>query len=64
MAMFEVVFETPLYRSVFVEADDADEASEKAIDRHYPAQISLPHGYEAEQDNWFVGGVVRVRDDD
>lgn len=64
MAKYEVVLETPLYFSIFVDADDQDEAADKAMDRHYPSQISLPHGYEADQDGWFVGGVVRVRDDD
>ena len=64
MAKYEVVLETPLYFSIFVDADDPDEAADKAMDRYYPAQISLPNGYEAEQEDWFVGGVVRVRDDD
>lgn len=64
MPKFEVVFETPLYYSIFVDADDQEDASNKAVDYHYPSQISLPRGFEAEQDDWFIGGVVRVRDDD
>lgn len=64
MPKFEVVLETTLYYNVFVDADDQEEASDKAMDRHYPSLISLPIGYEAEQDNWFVGGVVRIRDED
>lgn len=64
MARFEVVLETPLYYSVVVEADDQDEAANKVMDTYYPSQVSLPKGYEADQEEWFVGGVVRVRDDD
>lgn len=64
MSRFEVVLETTMYYSVVVDAEDQDEAADKVMDRHYPSQVSLPNGYEAEQDSWFIGGVVRVRDDD
>ena len=64
MPKFEVVLETPLYYSVVVDADDQDEAANIAMDNYYPSAIHLPRGFEAEQDDWFVGGVVRVRDDE
>lgn len=64
MSKFEVVLETPLYYSVFVDADNADAASALVLDSYYPSPIHLPKGYEAAQDDWFVGGVLRVRDDD
>ncbi|UVG35233.1 hypothetical protein SEA_CECE_227 [Microbacterium phage Cece] len=59
---FEVVLETALYYSVFVDADDADEAADKVMDRDTPT-LNLPKGFEYDE-RWFVGGVVAVRDDD
>lgn len=58
---YEVVLETTLYYSVFVDADDQDEASDKALDRGLPT-LPVPHGFEVN-DDWFVGGVVEVKDD-
>ena len=63
MKKFEVVFETPLYFSVFVDAEDQDEAQAKAVDNHFPEGFSVPRGYEID-DNWFVSGIVRASDDD
>lgn len=64
MTRYEVVFETALYRSVFVDAEDQDEASTKAVEHFFPAtELPLPPGYELN-DGWFVEGVIRVRDDD
>jgi hypothetical protein len=61
---FEVVFETALYRSVFVEAADREEAETLAVENHFPAsELPLPPGYDLNPD-WFVEGTVRVRDDD
>lgn len=62
--MFEVVLETTLYCSVFIEGDDQDEAAERVLDSaKFPPQISVPNGFEVDE-KWFVGGVVAVRDDD
>ncbi len=63
MHRFEVVFETAIYYSVIVDADDADEAAESALETKFPPQIAVPNGFEVN-DAWFVGGTVRVRDDD
>lgn len=61
---FEVVFETAVYKTVFVDAEDAEEASNKAIENHFPPnEIPLPNGYELNSD-WFVEGVMPVRYDD
>ncbi len=61
---FEVVLETALYYSVFIDADDQDEAADMVLSSEkYPPQISVPNGFEVN-DDWFVGGVVVVRDDD
>lgn len=62
MAKFQVVLETPLYYTVTVNAEDPEEAASIVMDNHYPSAISLPRGFEAEQDNWFVGGVVQDSD--
>lgn len=58
---YEVVMETAIYYSVFVDAEDQDEAEDKARERDVPA-VALPHGFELN-DDWFVGGVVVVRDE-
>ena len=61
---FEVVFETALYKSVFVDADDPDEAAEKAVENFPPAsELPLPQGYEINP-GWFVEGVMAVKYDD
>jgi hypothetical protein len=61
---FEVIFENPLYFSVFVEAEDREEAETIAVENHFPSsEIPLPPGFELN-DGWFVEGSVRVRDDD
>lgn len=61
---FEVVLETTLYYSVFIDADDPDEASARVLESEkFPPQINVPKGFEVN-DDWFVGGVVAVRDDD
>jgi len=61
---FVVVFETALYRSLVVEAEDRDEAANKAVDAFLPApEIPLPTGYEVN-DGWFVEDVVKAVDDD
>lgn len=59
---YQVVFETAVYRTVYVTADDADEAQAKAIDHNYPESLYLPNGYELN-DVWFVDSVSRVNDD-
>lgn len=63
---YEVVFETKLYYSVFVDAEDEQEASEKAIDNRFPPKISVPTGFEIADDetDWFIDGVVEVSYDD
>jgi len=60
---FEVVFETAVYKTVVVEAEDIEEAQDIAVDNHFPDLIPTPYGYELD-DNWFVEGVTRVRDDE
>ncbi len=63
---YEVVFETKLYFSVFVDAEDEQEASEKAIDTRFPPKISVPTGFEVADDetDWFIDGVIPVSYDD
>lgn len=64
MAKFEVVFETQMWFSVFVDADDQEEAENIATETHFPSsEIPLPSGYELN-DRWFVEGVLPVRYDD
>lgn len=61
---FTVVFETAIYYSVVVNAEDADEAATKALENKPPAtEIPLPLGYELN-DRWFVEDVSRIRDED
>lgn len=65
MAKFEVVFEAMVYYSVTVDADDHAEADAKALENHYPPMFALPNGFEGPGENdWEIGGTMRVRDDD
>ena len=59
---YEVVLETTVYYSVFVDAEDQDAAADKALDRGVP-QVHLPNGFEIDDRRWFVGGVVAVGDE-
>jgi len=64
VAKFEVVFETSVYYSVFVDADNAQDASDKALEQEFPPpSLHVPNGFEVSED-WFVEGVVRAGDDD
>jgi hypothetical protein len=61
---YEVVFETAIYKSVFVEAESEDEAAEKALENFPPdVELPLPAGYDLNP-RWFVEGVMAVKYDD
>lgn len=61
---FQVVFETAVYYSVFIDAEDGDEAVDVALDTKFPlTEIPLPPGYELNE-SWFVEDVTRIRDAD
>ncbi len=55
---YEVVLETALYYSVYVDAEDAEEAEDIAMERGAPS-FHLPHGFEVS-DKWFVDGAVDI----
>lgn len=63
---YEVVFETKLYYSVFVDAEDDQEAADKAIDTRFPPKIGVPAGFEVadNETDWFIDGVLAVTYDD
>lgn len=63
MSRYEVVFETALTYTVYVDADDADEAQDKAFERKFPGVIGVPQGFEVNE-NWFIDSVTSVDEDD
>lgn len=61
MDKFQVVFETAIYHTVFVDAHDAEEAQNKAFDL-IPDSVYMPNGFEVNE-SWFIDSVVVVDDD-
>lgn len=59
--MYEVVFETSVFYSVYVDAESQEEASDIAWEKHNIPDVALPKGFELD-DDWFVSGVVQMRD--
>lgn len=61
MAKFQVVLETAIYHTVYVDANDPSEAQDKAFDL-LPESVYVP-GFEVNE-AWFIDSVVNVGDDD
>jgi hypothetical protein len=51
---YEVVLETTLYYSVYVDAEDSTDAEDIALEKGAPS-FSMPHGFEVD-DKWYIGG--------
>lgn len=58
---YEVVLETTLYYSVYVDADDSTDAEDRALEKGAPAFV-MPHGFEVD-DKWYIGGSVNLNDE-
>lgn len=64
MPKFAVVFESSVYKTVYISADDADHAQEKAFDYHFPEVFISTPGVEINDSGWFVDSIQRVDEND